>query len=234
MRAFLFDLDDTLFDHRHSTRQGLRVIRTVLPALGTLTLDDLEDLHASLLEQVHQDVLRGTMTVDQARIERLRRLVHGQGAHAERTAIDAAAAAYRAAYLAARRPIPGAVGLLEALRQRGPIAVVTNNLTTEQAAKVDVCGLRAHIDALVCSEAAGVAKPDPGIFEVALETVGGIADEAVMTGDSWHADVLGARAAGIRAAWFNPQRRPCPDPGAVLELHRWEPIEVTVERLLAL
>lgn len=232
MRAFLFDLDDTLFDHRHSTRRALAALSRTLPGLGTVALDVLEDRHGALLEQVHPQVLRGLMTVDQARRERLRRLVEEQGEHAEPQTIEAAAVLYRQTYLSTRRPVAGAVGLLAALRAHGAIAVVTNNLTMEQMAKVEVCGLRTRIDALVCSEAVGVAKPDPEIFRVALDKLGGRADQAVMIGDSWHADVLGARAAGIRAAWFNPLRRPCPEPGGVLEVHDWEPVELTVERLL--
>jgi FMN phosphatase YigB (HAD superfamily) len=47
-----------------------------------------------------------------------------------------------------------------------------------------------------------------------------------MVGDSWHADVAGARAAGIRPIWFNPRRLPKPDPdGNVEEIHALEPVE---------
>jgi putative hydrolase of the HAD superfamily len=74
-----------------------------------------------------------------------------------------------------------------------------------------------------------VSKPDPRIFQIALDRLECRADEVVMVGDSWAADVIGARAAGINAIWFNPDRAPSPEPDAgVVELHRLEPIDVAL------
>lgn len=43
-------------------------------------------------------------------------------------------------------------------------------------------------------------KPDPRLFEIALERSGARRDETLHVGDLYHVDVLGARAAGLRAA----------------------------------
>ena len=50
----------------------------------------------------------------------------------------------------------------------------------------------------------GVTKPAPAIFQAALDRVGVSAADAIMVGDSLKADVLGAQAAGIRAALIDP------------------------------
>ncbi len=63
--------------------------------------------------------------------------------------------------------------------------------------------MRDLFDGLVISEAAGVSKPDPAIFELALRVAGTSADEAIMLGDSWTNDVMGAVGAGIAAAWLD-------------------------------
>jgi putative hydrolase of the HAD superfamily len=232
MRAFFFDLDDTLFDHRHSTRAALGEIQTRLTALRSVPLDELDARHGALLEELHPKVLRGEMTVDQARIERLRRLVESQRASADLRSLNDAAAAYRAAYLRARRAVPGALDLLRALRSHGAIGVISNNLVEEQRGKLDVCGLRPFVDVLVVSEEAGVAKPDPEIFREAIRRAGSKPGDAVMIGDSWSADILGARAVGIRAVWYNPQARPCPEPGHVSELAAWEPLDEALRVVL--
>ena len=233
MRAFLFDLDDTLFDHRHSTRVALSVIRRRLVPLGALSMERLEEVHGLVLEEMHREVLTGAMSVDAARVARFRRLLELQGEAARDAEIEAAAQAYRTAYLEARRAVAGAVAVLRRLRPHGAIAIVSNNITAEQTDKIAVCGIRDHVDALVVSEEAGVAKPDPAIFRVALARLGASAEQAVMIGDSWHADITGALAAGIRAVWFNPQRRPCPDRDAIAgEIEAWEPADVVVERIL--
>lgn len=234
MRAFLFDLDDTLFDHRHSTRVALTAIRGCLAPLAALPFDALEAAHAAVLEEVHQEVLAGRMDVDAARVARFTRLVEMHGGRASRQEIEAGARAYRAAYLDGRRAVAGAPEFLNALRPHGAIAVVSNNVAAEQAAKIAACGLADHIDAVVVSEEAGIAKPDPQIFRLALGRIGATPEEAVMIGDSWSADILGARAAGIRAIWFNPLRRPCPDPACLAaELHAWAPAADVLARVLA-
>jgi putative hydrolase of the HAD superfamily len=61
------------------------------------------------------------------------------------------------------------------------------------------CGLGGALDDVVTSAAVGARKPDPRIFEVALERAGCPADEALHVGDTADEDLAGARAAGIRA-----------------------------------
>ncbi|GEM_PF-229172 len=55
-------------------------------------------------------------------------------------------------------------------------------------------------DGVVTASEAGFPKPDPRLFRAALARVGVSPVEAVMVGDSYERDVLGARAAGIHRA----------------------------------
>ena len=50
---------------------------------------------------------------------------------------------------------------------------------------------------------AGVKKPNPIIFNLALEKANVLAEKALMIGDSLEADILGAQAAGLNALHFN-------------------------------
>jgi len=60
-------------------------------------------------------------------------------------------------------------------------------------------GLAGELDGVVTSAAVGARKPDPRLFEAALEVAGCAADEALHVGDTPTEDVEGAKAAGIRA-----------------------------------
>src|SRR5215207_6172988 len=122
------------------------------------------------------------------------------------------ALAYRDAYIAARQSVAGAAELLQAVHTRAKVGIVSNNLLEEQREKLRHCGLDVYCDALVVSEEFGVSKPDPKLFEAALSRLQCAPDQAVMVGDSWTADVIGALAAGIRPVWFNRNRLPTPDP----------------------
>jgi HAD superfamily hydrolase (TIGR01549 family) len=196
-----FDLDDTLFDNSFSVGAGLDAVREALPAFRARELDELSQLHCHLLETLHTRVLLGELTLHQARVARFAALCRACGLEEERA--GSVAEMYRAAYQRARRAVPGARELLSALRGRVVIGVITHNVVEEQLAKLDALDLRGLVDVLVVSEEAGVAKPDPAIFRIALDRARCRPEHAVMVGDSWTVDIAGARAAGIRPVWLN-------------------------------
>jgi putative hydrolase of the HAD superfamily len=233
VRAVLFDLDDTLFDHRASAATALRLLQQAHECFRDVPFDEFEREHSRLLEALHPEVVLGRLGLDEARCERFRRLFDRFGVDADPVRCDTAARMYRSEYLDARRAMAGAGALLAAVRARAPVGIVSNNIRQEQSEKLEHIGLAPHVDVLIVSEEAGVSKPDPAIFVMALDALGAQASDAVMVGDSWSADVMGARAAGIRAVWFNPQRLRSPEPRlGVAELHTLEPSAETLELLL--
>ena len=230
-RAVLFDLDDTLFDHRRSARAALAEVHRAHAA--GLDFAAFERQHGIYLEEMHVEVLAGRIGLDDARRERFRKVFQALGVTLDPPAVDAVATAYRTGYMTARRALHGAADLLAALRPHARIAIVTNNLLEEQQDKLSYCGLAALVDELIASEDVGVSKPDERIFRIALERIGVDAAAAVMVGDSWANDIAGARAAGIRAVWFNPERLPKPPhPENVVEIHALEPAAAIVPILI--
>jgi putative hydrolase of the HAD superfamily len=118
-----------------------------------------------------------------------------------------------------RRPTPlvwtsTVAGSAAALGEMGdagiPLAVVSNSdgRVEEQLRQAGLCqvgpGRGTPVAAIVDSGAVGFAKPDPAIFEIALEALGVRPSEAVHVGDSVYYDVGGARAAGVRPLHFDP------------------------------
>jgi HAD superfamily hydrolase (TIGR01509 family) len=230
-RAVLIDLDDTIFDHALTCRAALLAVRRGTGALRGRSLTELWKEYVRLLEASYPDVLCGRVTVDQSRIDRLVRLGRYCGEEIDATRAAQLVETYREKYQQLRRPVPGARALLESLHGRTKVAVVTNNQLEEQEDKLRFLGFRALIDELVVSEQVGVAKPDPRIFQFALDRVGVRPSETVMFGDSWSSDVLGARSAGVTAVWFNRFRQTNPEPRLVREVRSLRATEA-VERAL--
>ena len=231
-RAVLFDLDDTLFDHRRSARAALQQVHRVHAA--GFEFGAFERHHTTFLEEMHLEVLAGRIGLDDARRERFRKVFAALGVRLGAAEIDAVASAYRSGYMTARRALDGAAELLASLKPRAHIAIVTNNLLEEQQDKLAWCGLTPFVDLLIASEDVGVSKPDPGIFAIALERAGVSSAEAVMVGDSWANDVAGAQAAGVDAIWFNPDRKARPDGRhGVREIHSLTPAGEIAETILA-
>ena len=142
-----------------------------------------------------------------------------------RLADDDAAELHRRTYQANRRCVEGALELVTHLKSRLRIAVVTNNTLAEQREKLATFGFAPLVDALVTSEEVGAAKPDARIFAAALERVACEPHEAVMIGDAWHHDVVGATSAGIRALWLNRHGLPHPDPSLAMQILALHPVE---------
>jgi HAD superfamily hydrolase (TIGR01549 family) len=234
LKAVLFDLDDTLFDHRLCAHTALSELHASHDEFRGSPFAEFERLHASFLEDLHRRVMTGEMPLEEARRERFRRLFAALGATPGEHVIARAAETYRDGYRRIRQPMGGAAALLAAVKRRARVGIVSNNLLEEQQDKLRHCALDGFVDELVVSEEAGVSKPDPRIFEIALERLGCSAGEVVMVGDSWSADVAGAKAAGIRAIWFNPlgHERPSPDP-AVEELRSLEPVDEAMRVIFA-
>jgi len=95
------------------------------------------------------------------------------------------------------RAYPDSEPALRSLRERDLGVVVVSNWDCSLAEVLARCGLGELIDGAVSSAEAGARKPDPAIFEPALELVGCQASEALHVGDTAEEDVEGARAAGI-------------------------------------
>ncbi len=231
--AVLFDLDDTLFDHSRSTRIVLAGLYERYEAFRRQEFEPFQRVHTALLDELHAEVLCGRLSVDDARLERIRRLFAAVGETPAPDLVEQIAREYRAAYVESWKPVPGAVELLAALHGRVRTGVVTNNVVTEQVHKVSKCGLRPYLDALVISEEVGVMKPDPEIFRVALGRLNVDAAHAVMVGDAWATDVAGAVGAGIRAVWLNRVGARRPDPSLpVAEISSLEPIRDVIDLIM--
>ena len=97
---------------------------------------------------------------------------------------------------------PGARDALETVAKRFRLGLITNGPTHGQMLKLNAIGMADLFDPIVTSEEAGVAKPDPGIFTLALERAGVAPADAVMVGNSLEADVSAARAVGMTAIWL--------------------------------
>lgn len=102
------------------------------------------------------------------------------------------------------RPLPGRREALERIRSLGYRMVVVSNSDGTMRRTVSRLGLAHLFDGLIDSTVVGYEKPDPRIFDVALETVGARPERTVHVGDLHAADVVGAHAAGVHAVLLDP------------------------------
>jgi putative hydrolase of the HAD superfamily len=230
VRAVLLDLDDTLIEEEPHARAQLRSTAELVDGIDPDTWDDVvieaarSLWRASTYYPVFLDLgfaswegLWATFEGVHPRLDGLADWARHYRRESWRSALAAvgqdpeAAELLSARYIEGQRSghpvLPGAVDLVRQLAEAVPVALVTNGPPDIQRLKIEQAGVGPYLSAVVISGEIGVGKPDPAVFERALELVGTTAEHAVMIGDSWERDVAGALGVGIRAVWISHGRR---------------------------
>ncbi len=112
---------------------------------------------------------------------------------------------------------PGTIDALDRFRREGMrMALITNGTVRLQQAKIDRFGLGPYFEFVQIEEAAGVGKPDPRAYILALDRLRLEARQVWMVGDNLVWDVQGAQRLGIFAVWNDFRGRGLPrDAGIV-------------------
>ena len=118
--------------------------------------------------------------------------------------LDDALAQMYAASQAHWLPEADAVPTLKMLHDMGYRLGLISNASNDADVQflVDKCQVRPYLDFVVSSAVCGVRKPDPRIFELAMEDWSFAPDEVAMVGDTLGADVLGAAHSGLFSIWI--------------------------------
>lgn len=121
------------------------------------------------------------------------------------------ARAYRERVNGALEPVTGAAGLIQELRQRYRVGLLTNGPRRAQRSKLETLGWTDAFDAVFVSGELPAGKPDGRAFQALLDGLDVAADELVYVGDDPAADIGGATAAGCRAIQVLRDGGPEPD-----------------------
>jgi putative hydrolase of the HAD superfamily len=213
LRGVLLDLDDTLLDHRGAVGRALELW---LPELGVTPTRE----HLTLWNEVQEPHLKAwrkrRIDFDEQRRRRLRDFLPAiQIAYAE-SELDVIFGGYLRAYESSYRSFPDVPEMLSTIAAAGLVtAVLTNGNRGQQHRKLERVGLAGRVGPVYTPDDLGVAKPAPEAFRLACSRWGLAPNEVVSVGDNHEFDVLGARAAGLRAIHLD--RR---DEGPFDEEHR--------------
>ena len=221
IKAVLFDFDDTLIDTSASREERIRRAYDRLHAEGipvawnTLwhAINDLDEdgFYRRGMEGAMDDLrLTGTTLGDECiglwRFEGAEDLIV---------------------------PSDGCIGCLEALTPHYRLGVLTNGPEASQKHKFAHSGLSEYFQFFLPSGEAGVQKPDPAFYHIALDRMGVTPAEAVFVGDHLDLDITGAHQAGMPGILYNPDNRRRPDPYIVPDavLRHFGELPGVIERL---
>lgn len=99
----------------------------------------------------------------------------------------------------------GTFEILEYLQSKYQLHIITNGFEEIQTKKMEKSGISKFFNEVITSESVGVKKPNPKVFEYALEKANTNASCSIMIGDNIEADIKGALDCGIRAIHYNSE-----------------------------
>jgi putative hydrolase of the HAD superfamily len=190
IEGVVFDLDGTLLDRRRSFERFVRdQWERFANCLQTM---DQEEYVQTLIE-LDRDGYAPRKSLFTGVIARFRM----PSGVAETLLED-----YRAGFPNACVLFPDAARTLSCLRTSGlKLGLITNGSIRMQSRKLQCLALAPIFDTILISDAEGISKPDPQIFQRALERLNISPARSVFVGDHPEVDVAGARAAGMQAIW---------------------------------
>lgn len=189
--AVVVDLDDTLYPQSAYLVGAASAVGAAASAAGL----DGPAIEAALQRILAAGSDRGG-TIDRAL------LACGIPAARASAVMPALVAGFTAHQPATLDLYPGAVEALAALRERYPVACLTDGTPTIQRAKLAATNLGNAFDAIIVTDELGgrrLRKPHPAGLQAAAKALGVPADQLVMIGDRPAKDVAAAHAVGARA-----------------------------------
>ena len=207
IKAITFDVDGTLWDFESVMRSSLGQALLELERLdagGAAMLD--VDRMIEIRDRVHDELRDRVTDLATIRRESFRRILRDLGKPDDALASHLGDVYFNHRY-GSLAPFDDVVPTLEALGQRYVVGVISNG-----GISLGELGLEGVVKFAVLAQDCGVEKPDPRIFQIALEKARCSPHELVHVGDSLESDVAGATNAGIGSVWLNRNGQPR-DPG---------------------
>ncbi len=198
--TLLFDADGTLLDFDHAERQALYY---VVEKMGGKWTDELGTSYNEINDSYWKKFERNEIEKKDLLIARFEEFIRRW--HLPGEAKDWAAS-YQPQLGKGFKTIPYAINILERLKNRVDLHVITNGEIETQRSRLAGSKIRPYFDHVFVSEDIGYQKPDTRYFEhvkktLSLENL----EDVIVIGDSLTSDIKGGKEAGIDTCWYNPQ-----------------------------
>lgn len=210
-KHIFFDLDHTIWDFDRNAEETLNELYQTykLDELGLKSCADFITTYTANNHQLWADYHLGKITKDFLRSERFSKTFIQLGIHP-----DAVPHQFEDDYVSISPTktnlFEGAENVLAYLQQKYTLHIISNGFKETTLTKMDLSNLNPYFQNVIISEDVGVNKPNPIIFEYALDKAKAFKEESIMIGDSLEADIYGALNFGMEAIFFNPLKKEKP------------------------
>jgi putative hydrolase of the HAD superfamily len=204
-RHIFFDLDHTIWDFDKNAEETLHELYVIhkLNDIGLNSADVFIETYTQNNHRLWREYHLGNITKEALREARFKQTFLDLGVHP-----DVIPYGFEDEYVqlcpTKTNLFPNAHETLEYLQSKYTLHLISNGFKESQDIKINGTGIGKYFKHVIISEIAGANKPDPAIFQFAIDAAGTTKQESLMIGDSLEADVLGALNFGMDAIFFNP------------------------------
>ena len=205
IKTIFFDLDNTLFDHMRAERATLKFLLDSKPELfAKVNRENFLRTYDKNNTILWKQMADGEIAPSELRILRFKMTFE----ELNLTPIDYSMFSenYLAIYSKQTFAISNAVEVLDYLKPKYSLGILSNGFPRVQESKLSRLELHSYFEYKVYSEDVGVAKPYPGIFSEAANISNSKPTETIYIGDSYENDIVGAKNFGWQAIFFNPKK----------------------------
>ncbi|MFS4456440.1 YjjG family noncanonical pyrimidine nucleotidase [Maribacter sp. 2304DJ31-5] len=215
-----FDLDHTLWDfERNSALTFEKILSQHSIKVG---LSEFLDVYVPINFKFWKLYREEKITKSELRYQRLRSVFDTLGHEISDDTIHRLSEEYIAHLSSFGHLFPDTIEILNYLRPKYKLHIITNGFREVQKKKLVNAKIHSFFDHVVDSEMAGVKKPDPFIFELAMKKARVSPENSIMIGDNLEADIFGAQALGMKTLHFmvndEPPHNHCPIIGHLQEI----------------
>lgn len=202
-KHIFFDLDRTLWDFEANSELALRFLHQET-ALAQ-HIPSFENFHKAYLKNnklLWHKYSCGKLSKEELRYERFRATLRNFNVVNENLTLQLGDG-YVEISPKQTALIAHAQRVLEDLGEMGfNLHIITNGFLEVQHVKLKHANIHQHFQVILCSEEVGYNKPHPHIFSKALVMANAKAQNSLMVGDDYRADILGSIRAGMQAVWY--------------------------------
>jgi len=196
-----FDLDHTLWDFEKNSAMAFAAIfekHKITASLDTFLL------HYVPINLKYWNWYRDEkITRDELRYGRFKEAFDLMDHPIDSAAIDVISEDYISHLPLNNHLFDGTIELLEYLKPKYRLHIITNGFSEVQTRKIAGAKIGHYFETITNSEMAGAKKPNPLIFEYALQLANAQKESSIMIGDCIDADVRGALNSGLDAILFS-------------------------------
>ncbi len=199
-----FDLDRTLWDFDRNAGEALMELFDsfeMKPKLG-VEVEDFLKVYWKINNALWQNYRKGKINKEELRSRRFYETFLKFGYKDEDLGI-----AFNEKYVitasSKTNVLDGTFEILEYLKKKYQLHIITNGFVETQNRKLDNCNLRSYFEEIIISDGLHYKKPDKRIFHHAMKAAKARSNNSLMIGDDYLTDIIGAKGVGVDQVYLS-------------------------------